>query len=157
MTKILLEWHLESGSKGFNDQYRPPRQVGRANEKIGSSAVPQTGKTARTGSGKTEKMLRDPYHMALSSLLKHHANRSVNKDVTYTKGKQLATEGRAEYELHKTNRSSQTVPETEKSGLTPAKDSNRKFPCPHCTKTYLQPNHLKRHLLQRKLDTFSRS
>jgi hypothetical protein len=94
--------------------------------------------------------------MAMSSLFKHHSNRSVDEDVTYTKGKQLATDSRAQYEVPKTNQSSQTVPETEKSGLTPAKDFNKNFSCPHCTKTYLHANHLRRHLLQRKLDTFSR-
>lgn len=32
----------------------------------------------------------------------------------------------------------------------PAKDADGKFPCPHCTKTYLHAKHLKRHLLRRK-------
>ena len=33
----------------------------------------------------------------------------------------------------------------------PQKDAEGKFPCPHCTKTYLHAKHLKRHLLRRKL------
>jgi hypothetical protein len=37
-----------------------------------------------------------------------------------------------------------------KSALVPAKDADGKFPCPHCTKTYLHAKHLKRHLLRRK-------
>lgn len=32
---------------------------------------------------------------------------------------------------------------------TPIKDADGKFPCPHCTKTYLHVKHLKRHLLRR--------
>lgn len=32
----------------------------------------------------------------------------------------------------------------------PQKDENGKFPCPHCTKTYLHAKHLKRHMLRRK-------
>lgn len=32
----------------------------------------------------------------------------------------------------------------------PVKDADGKFPCPHCTKTYLHAKHLKRHLLRRK-------
>jgi hypothetical protein len=32
----------------------------------------------------------------------------------------------------------------------PQKDADGKFPCPHCTKTYLHAKHLKRHLLRRK-------
>ncbi|KAJ4161660.1 uncharacterized protein LMH87_007686 [Akanthomyces muscarius] len=49
----------------------------------------------------------------------------------------------------------------------PTKDADGKFPCPHCTKTYLQTKHLKRHLLRHTgdrpymcvlcRDTFSRS
>lgn len=38
-----------------------------------------------------------------------------------------------------------------KSTLVPTKDADGKFPCPHCTKTYLHAKHLKRHLLRRKL------
>lgn len=34
--------------------------------------------------------------------------------------------------------------------LIPQKDADGKFPCPHCTKTYLHAKHLKRHLLRRK-------
>jgi hypothetical protein len=37
-----------------------------------------------------------------------------------------------------------------KSAMIPAKDADGKFPCPHCTKTYLHAKHLKRHLLRRK-------
>lgn len=37
-----------------------------------------------------------------------------------------------------------------KSTMIPAKDADGKFPCPHCTKTYLHAKHLKRHLLRRK-------
>ena len=32
----------------------------------------------------------------------------------------------------------------------PQKDADGKFPCPHCSKTYLHAKHLKRHLLRRK-------
>lgn len=39
---------------------------------------------------------------------------------------------------------------TGKNSLMPAKDADGKFPCPHCTKTYLHAKHLKRHLLRRK-------
>lgn len=38
-----------------------------------------------------------------------------------------------------------------KSTVIPQKDADGKFPCPHCTKTYLHAKHLKRHLLRRKL------
>jgi hypothetical protein len=37
-----------------------------------------------------------------------------------------------------------------KGALIPQKDAEGKFPCPHCTKTYLHAKHLKRHLLRRK-------
>lgn len=37
-----------------------------------------------------------------------------------------------------------------KAAMIPAKDADGKFPCPHCTKTYLHAKHLKRHLLRRK-------
>ena len=37
----------------------------------------------------------------------------------------------------------------------PQKDADGKFPCPHCTKTYLHAKHLKRHLLRRKFYFFS--
>lgn len=37
-----------------------------------------------------------------------------------------------------------------KNAMIPAKDADGKFPCPHCTKTYLHAKHLKRHLLRRK-------
>jgi hypothetical protein len=37
-----------------------------------------------------------------------------------------------------------------KNATIPAKDTDGKFPCPHCTKTYLHAKHLKRHLLRRK-------
>jgi hypothetical protein len=33
----------------------------------------------------------------------------------------------------------------------PPKNEEGKFPCPHCTKTYLHAKHLKRHMLRRKL------
>lgn len=56
---------------------------------------------------------------------------------------------------------------TAKSGLIATKDADGKFPCPHCTKTYLHAKHLKRHLLRHTgdrpymcilcRDTFSRS
>lgn len=39
---------------------------------------------------------------------------------------------------------------TGKNAMIPAKDADGKFPCPHCTKTYLHAKHLKRHLLRRK-------
>ena len=38
-----------------------------------------------------------------------------------------------------------------KSAVIPVKDADGKFPCPHCTKTYLHAKHLKRHLLRREL------
>ncbi|KAI0132316.1 fungal-specific transcription factor domain-containing protein [Xylariales sp. AK1849] len=54
-----------------------------------------------------------------------------------------------------------------KSTVIPQKDADGKFPCPHCTKTYLHAKHLKRHLLRHTgdrpymcvlcRDTFSRS
>jgi pyrrolidone-carboxylate peptidase len=37
-----------------------------------------------------------------------------------------------------------------KGQVTPVKDADGKFPCPHCTKTYLHAKHLKRHLLRRE-------
>ncbi len=40
---------------------------------------------------------------------------------------------------------------TGKNAMIPAKDADGKFPCPHCTKTYLHAKHLKRHLLRREL------
>lgn len=40
-----------------------------------------------------------------------------------------------------------------KSTVIPVKDADGKFPCPHCTKTYLHAKHLKRHLLRRKSQT----
>ncbi|POS83220.1 hypothetical protein EPUL_005936, partial [Erysiphe pulchra] len=56
---------------------------------------------------------------------------------------------------------------TAKNGLIATKDADGKFPCPHCTKTYLHAKHLKRHLLRHTgdrpymcilcRDTFSRS
>ncbi|KAE9983532.1 hypothetical protein EG328_009872 [Venturia inaequalis] len=58
------------------------------------------------------------------------------------------------------------APQAGKTAI-PTKDKDGKFPCPHCTKTYLHAKHLKRHMLrhtgdrpyQCKLckDTFSRS
>ncbi|KAH7328172.1 fungal-specific transcription factor domain-containing protein [Stachybotrys elegans] len=54
-----------------------------------------------------------------------------------------------------------------KNTVVPVKDADGKFPCPHCTKTYLHAKHLKRHLLRHTgdrpymcvlcRDTFSRS
>lgn len=54
-----------------------------------------------------------------------------------------------------------------KGTVIPQKDADGKFPCPHCTKTYLHAKHLKRHLLRHTgdrpymcvlcRDTFSRS
>ena len=38
-----------------------------------------------------------------------------------------------------------------KPNFNPAKGPDRKYPCPQCSKTYLQAKHLKRHQLQRKL------
>jgi len=43
---------------------------------------------------------------------------------------------------------------TGKNAMIPAKDADGKFPCPHCTKTYLHAKHLKRHLLRRKSSIF---
>jgi hypothetical protein len=37
-------------------------------------------------------------------------------------------------------------PGSAKNAPIPAKDADGKFPCPHCTKTYLHAKHLKRHL-----------
>src|SRR6187402_2455723 len=37
-----------------------------------------------------------------------------------------------------------------KASVTPVKNEEGKFPCPHCTKTYLHAKHLKRHLLRRE-------
>jgi hypothetical protein len=45
---------------------------------------------------------------------------------------------------------SATGPGSTKNALIPAKDADGKFPCPHCTKTYLHAKHLKRHLLRRE-------
>jgi hypothetical protein len=42
-----------------------------------------------------------------------------------------------------------------KNAMIPAKDADGKFPCPHCTKTYLHAKHLKRHLLRRTYKQFS--
>jgi predicted RNA-binding Zn-ribbon protein involved in translation (DUF1610 family) len=39
---------------------------------------------------------------------------------------------------------------TAKNTVIPVKDADGKFPCPHCTKTYLHAKHLKRHLLRRE-------
>lgn len=38
--------------------------------------------------------------------------------------------------------------------MIPQKDADGKFPCPHCSKTYLHAKHLKRHLLRRKCCDF---
>lgn len=38
---------------------------------------------------------------------------------------------------------------SQKAANVPAKDAEGKFPCEHCTKTYLHAKHLKRHLLRR--------
>ena len=81
---------------GLDYQYKPPRQDRRANEKAGSSAIRQTEQAAHTESGKKAEILRDSDHMAMLSLSKHHSYRSMDKDDTYTKGKQLATDGRAD-------------------------------------------------------------
>lgn len=37
-----------------------------------------------------------------------------------------------------------------KNTVIPQKDADGKFPCPHCSKTYLHGKHLKRHMLRRK-------
>ncbi|KAI1840260.1 hypothetical protein JX266_013541 [Neoarthrinium moseri] len=60
-----------------------------------------------------------------------------------------------------------TGPGAGKSTVVAQKDADGKFPCPHCTKTYLHAKHLKRHLLRHTgdrpymcvlcRDTFSRS
>lgn len=44
----------------------------------------------------------------------------------------------------------QTGSGASKNTVIPQKDADGKFPCPHCTKTYLHAKHLKRHLLRRK-------
>ena len=41
-------------------------------------------------------------------------------------------------------------PATTKTTVVPVKDSDGKFPCPHCNRTYLHAKHLKRHLLRRE-------
>ncbi|KAI1457582.1 hypothetical protein F4805DRAFT_467392 [Annulohypoxylon moriforme] len=61
----------------------------------------------------------------------------------------------------------QTGSGASKNTVIPQKDADGKFPCPHCTKTYLHAKHLKRHLLRHTgdrpymcvlcRDTFSRS
>jgi hypothetical protein len=38
----------------------------------------------------------------------------------------------------------------QKGAPAPSKNSDGKYPCPHCTKTYLHAKHLKRHLLRRE-------
>jgi len=48
-------------------------------------------------------------------------------------------------------------PGSTKNALIPPKDADGKFPCPHCTKTYLHAKHLKRHLLRRKFFAISLS
>jgi len=50
---------------------------------------------------------------------------------------------------------SATSTATGKNAMIPAKDADGKFPCPHCTKTYLHAKHLKRHLLRRKFSPLS--
>jgi hypothetical protein len=40
-----------------------------------------------------------------------------------------------------------------KNTVIPVKDADGKFPCPHCTKTYLHAKHLKRHLLRREYNS----
>lgn len=40
-----------------------------------------------------------------------------------------------------------------KAAPTPPKDAEGKYPCAHCTKSYLHAKHLKRHLLRRKCPT----
>ena len=40
---------------------------------------------------------------------------------------------------------------TAKAATIPPKDAEGKYPCPHCTKTYLHAKHLKRHLLRRMM------
>ena len=44
-----------------------------------------------------------------------------------------------------------------KNSVIPVKDADGKFPCPHCTKTYLHAKHLKRHLLRRTCSLLSSS
>ena len=39
----------------------------------------------------------------------------------------------------------------------PAKDANGKYPCEHCSKTYLHAKHLKRHMLRREFPSFFES
>lgn len=48
-----------------------------------------------------------------------------------------------------------TGPGSTKNAVIPAKDADGKFPCPHCTKTYLHAKHLKRHLLRRMFSLLS--
>ena len=43
----------------------------------------------------------------------------------------------------------------QKAEPTPPKDAQGKYPCPHCTRTYLHAKHLKRHLLRRKYCTLT--
>lgn len=42
------------------------------------------------------------------------------------------------------------APVAAKNTAIPVKDADGRFPCPHCTKTYLHAQHLKRHLLRRE-------
>lgn len=46
-------------------------------------------------------------------------------------------------------------PSGQKAAPTPPKDAEGKYPCPHCTKTYLHAKHLKRHLLRREYPSLS--
>ena len=42
------------------------------------------------------------------------------------------------------------VPNNQRGPTAPAKDADGKYPCEHCSKTYLHAKHLKRHMLRRK-------
>lgn len=45
------------------------------------------------------------------------------------------------------------APVAAKNTAIPVKDADGRFPCPHCTKTYLHTKHLKRHLLRREFSS----
>ncbi len=83
--------------------YRPVRARLRnhADKEASSSAVPQNGQAAHTVSDKIKEILRDLDHTTISVLSTPRSNRVVDEDDTYTKGKQLSTEGKADEEVRR--------------------------------------------------------
>ena len=49
------------------------------------------------------------------------------------------------------------APPSSGKSIVPVKDQDGKFPCPHCSKTYLHAKHLKRHMLRRKYSPLHRA